>query len=99
MTLSVRCFLALLLILLASAVPGESQAAKRKQSITQDILTTPMKVVIVRSSDKACEPYCPEWIMAEGMITSQTPAVFINVYLKAKARAGVPEYDAAVVRG
>ena len=34
----------------------------------------PMRIVRVTSSDKACEPDCPEWISAEGMITPGTAA-------------------------
>src|SRR5262249_31946505 len=32
-----------------------------------------MRFVVVRSSDPACEPTCPEWISAEGTITRTTP--------------------------
>ena len=36
----------------------------------------PMRFLRVMSSDPACEPDCPEWISAEGMITTGTAAVF-----------------------
>jgi hypothetical protein len=39
----------------------------------------PMKVVIVRSSEPGCEPACPEWIAAQGMIDQTTPAHFRKV--------------------
>jgi hypothetical protein len=39
----------------------------------------PMTVVIVRSASDYCEPVCPEWIAAEGEITTATPALFRKV--------------------
>ncbi|MBV8105688.1 MAG: hypothetical protein JO223_13880 [Hyphomicrobiales bacterium] len=36
----------------------------------------PMRIVRVMSSDPACEPNCPEWISAEGMILPGTAAAF-----------------------
>ncbi|MBI2718701.1 MAG: hypothetical protein HY245_09505 [Rhizobiales bacterium] len=36
----------------------------------------PMSVVIVRSALPGCEPDCPQWISAEGMLTPATPALF-----------------------
>ena len=32
-----------------------------------------MRFVVVRGSDRLCDPDCPEWISAEGAITPQTP--------------------------
>jgi hypothetical protein len=40
----------------------------------------PMTVVIVRSSDKDCEPKCAEWIMAEGKITEETPPLIVKAF-------------------
>ncbi|ANN61662.1 hypothetical protein A9174_23730 [Mesorhizobium loti NZP2037] len=34
---------------------------------------TDMRFVVVRGSNPLCNPDCPEWISAEGVITSQTP--------------------------
>ena len=39
----------------------------------------PMTVVVVRQNGSVCEPLCPEWIAAEGEITSATPAQFRKV--------------------
>lgn len=32
-----------------------------------------MSFVVVRGSNSSCNPDCPEWISAQGVITSQTP--------------------------
>lgn len=61
----------------------EAWAAKKKNSPPpppKAIYEAPMTVVIVRSSDTACEPLCPEWISAEGEITDATPGLFRNVF-------------------
>jgi hypothetical protein len=42
----------------------------------------PMRVVIVRNSDPACEPLCPQWIDAEGEIETTTPSLFLAVFRK-----------------
>ncbi|WDZ79779.1 hypothetical protein PWG15_30585 (plasmid) [Ensifer adhaerens] len=34
-----------------------------------------MRFVVVRSNQSACEPTCPEWISAEGVIGAKTPAL------------------------
>ncbi|CAM5603602.1 hypothetical protein MAUB1S_10222 [Mycolicibacterium aubagnense] len=39
----------------------------------------PMRFMVVRSAPKACEPTCPEWISAEGMITGASPKLFKQV--------------------
>lgn len=36
----------------------------------------PMRIVHVTSSDPACEPNCPEWISAEGIITPGSASAF-----------------------
>jgi hypothetical protein len=41
----------------------------------------PMRIVRVISSDPACEPNCPEWISAEGMILSGTAGAFRKAIL------------------
>jgi hypothetical protein len=66
----------------------------------------PMTVSIVRSDEKACEPLCPEWIMAEGEITAATPALFAKV-LAATGQLRLPvvirspggDMDAAIAIG
>lgn len=47
----------------------------------EDIRTTsrtdgPMGFVVVRSGESGCEPNCPEWISAEGVIDSKAPERF-----------------------
>ena len=39
----------------------------------------PMRIMRVTSSDKACEPNCPEWISAEGVITPGSAPVFARL--------------------
>ena len=75
-----RAMLAVLL-LIALAFAGMAEASRRKDPLEQ-----PMKVVLVRSSDAACEPTCPEWIMAEGAINAHTAEDFVKIYLKAQGR-------------
>ncbi len=41
----------------------------------------PMRIVRVMSSDPACEPSCPEWISAEGMILPGTAGAFRKAIL------------------
>jgi len=49
----------------------------------------PMTVAIVRSDAPGCEPLCPEWIAAEGEITTATPALFRKA-LKAAGKKKLP---------
>jgi hypothetical protein len=62
---------------------GSADAAKKKKQETP-AYDLPMRVVIVRSAMGGCEPSCPQWISAEGQITSKTPAVFKKTLAKAK---------------
>ncbi len=39
-----------------------------------------MRIVIVRSLDATCGINCPEWISAEGAITSEVPAAFQKIF-------------------
>jgi Predicted periplasmic protein len=39
----------------------------------------PMVFAVVRGRSEACEPTCPEWISAEGMITDDSPAALREV--------------------
>lgn len=42
--------------------------------------TGPMRFVVVRNAGFACEPKCPEWISASGIITLDTPAKLRKVF-------------------
>ena len=61
-------------LLLAAGAAHAAEKAKRKAVPgPKPSFDLSMQVVIVRSSAKGCEPMCTEWIMAEGMITAETP--------------------------
>lgn len=86
LTCLIVCSLALCMAL-AGAGLADAAAKKKKTkkppaapAITKPIYEAPMRVVIVRSSSPACEPLCPEWIAAEGEITSGTPGAFSKVF-------------------
>ncbi|WP_269929836.1 hypothetical protein [Aminobacter sp. HY435] len=55
------------------SLPVASEAAKSKPPENDG---PPMRFVVVRSASPGCEPFCPEWISAEGAITLATPAAF-----------------------
>lgn len=56
-----------------SGVVAKPQMADRRGTAVP--ATQPMVVVRMRAKDR-CEPRCPEWIMAEGTITPDTPGRF-----------------------
>jgi hypothetical protein len=64
-------------------LPPKSPAAPQPP---QDPFQLPMRVVIARTGGKSCEPQCPEWISAQGLITPATPALFREVIRRAKGR-------------
>jgi hypothetical protein len=41
--------------------------------------TSPMRLVVVRGSSPLCDPNCPEWISAEGVITGRTPKLLAEL--------------------
>jgi hypothetical protein len=68
-------------LLLADGAAFAAQPKKAKAAAApQPIYEAPMRVVVVRNSFPTCEPDCPQWISAEGEITSGTPAVFRRVF-------------------
>jgi hypothetical protein len=76
-----RCFkpvlLSTLLLLAAFTFPSAIAAPANNPSR----LDVPqMQVVVVRSTRPGCEPLCPEWISAEGTITSASPAKFTKIF-------------------
>lgn len=48
-----------------------------------------MRFVVVRSNQSGCEPTCPEWISAEGVIGAKTPAL-LKATLKVLAGRKLP---------
>ncbi len=58
----------------AAAAPVDGKAALQRVGIPPD--AKPMTVVIVRNSSQNCEPLCPQWIAARGVITPDTPKLF-----------------------
>lgn len=57
-----------------------ANAAKAPTAAPKPIYAVPMRVVIVRNSSATCEPTCPQWIDAEGEITTATPQAFRRVF-------------------
>ena len=59
--------------------PAEQTGIKRtettpaKTSSAAAMPAGPMRFAVVRSSGPLCDPDCPEWISAEGIVTSETP--------------------------
>lgn len=80
----IRTFLpaVLLAFMLPAAASADSTPAWARN------FEKPMKIAIVRSSEAGCEPYCPEWIMAEGAIVAGTAAEFIAAYARGQERSG-----------
>ena len=77
-------WLALVLAALASPVTSRAVASDSGAVATPGVAdqgvaaipaTRPMVVVRIRAKDR-CGPRCPEWIMAEGTITPETPGRF-----------------------
>lgn len=60
---------------LALAAGGKKPAASNPDN-------APMRLVLVRSSERGCEPVCPEWIFARGRITASTPGEFRKIFRK-----------------
>lgn len=86
MTISPARLNALLCIVLAVLLAAPVTAGAATAPKPQESWDQPMKIVIVRSSETGCEPSCPEWVMAEGRIDKETPALLASVYAKAAER-------------
>ncbi len=72
-----------ILSILVLALPEAFAAQSKKPKVAAaplPIYEAPMRVVVVRNSFPTCEPDCPQWISAEGEITSATPAAFRRVF-------------------
>ncbi len=83
----ILCLMSVLLLASGSAL-GAEKAKRKVVPGPKPSFDLPMQVVIVRSSEKGCEPTCPEWIMAEGMITAETPKAFQQTLVQARLRTG-----------
>lgn len=77
--LSFLPLLAFLLLILPAAAATSQAAEQQKQAVQP-----PMRFVIVRSL--LCQENCPEWISAEGRITSDTPARLKKILKAASGR-------------
>lgn len=59
---------------------GAGEAATKKKpkpaETEKSIYDQPLRVVVVRNIIGNCEPLCPQWISAEGQITSKSPGAF-----------------------
>jgi hypothetical protein len=77
---------------LSTLAAGDGFAARKKAATpapAKPIYEAPMTVVIVRGWSQTCEPLCPEWIAAEGEVTSATPAAFARIF-KAMGKKKLP---------
>lgn len=59
--------------------PPQAQAAPSTVSQSPPAIGSPMTFSIVRSNSPNCEPLCPEWIYAEGMIVPETVPLFKKI--------------------
>jgi hypothetical protein len=66
--------------------PPQTQAVPSGISQPVQIPGTPMTFSIVRSNSQYCEPLCPEWIYAEGLIVPDTVLLFKKVLKDAGGR-------------
>ena len=81
-----RCLILFWVVFMAVASVAIAAEQKREP---------PMTVVIVRDSATDCEPLCPQWISAEGEITSASPALF----RKAIAQSGTSKFPVLIQSG
>lgn len=61
-------------------LPAAVQPAAPAPAVTAAAANAPMQVVLVRSGPPGCEPYCTEWIAAQGQIDTDTPGQFKKVF-------------------
>jgi hypothetical protein len=84
MTVILRILLCLLLMAGLAAEPAF--AAKKKKAKAPPRPDDSMIVVFARTALTGCEPNCPEWIAAEGRITSATPQRFRKAFKQLKGK-------------
>lgn len=63
-------------ILLAGAAEAATKTKPKGPEPDESVYDQPLRVVVVRNIIGNCDPLCPQWISAEGQITSKSPAVF-----------------------
>ncbi len=61
-------------------LPAAVQPAAPAPAVTASAANAPMQVFLVRSGPPGCEPYCTEWIAAQGQIDKDTPGQFKKVF-------------------
>ena len=66
-------------------VPAQVPPPKKSQP-GNSASGSPMTFSAVRSDNLSCEPLCPEWIYAEGVITPATPEIFESFLVKTKSK-------------
>ena len=71
---------------MAALTPPPTQVALSGVSQAQTAIGTPMTFSIVRSNSQGCEPMCPEWIYAEGMIVPDTVPLFKKALKETEGR-------------
>jgi hypothetical protein len=84
-----RCIAAAIVAMACIAAPGDGAAAKKRKTAKPARTANEMTFTIMRASDAACEPECPQWIAASGDITPRTPAR-LRAVLKAAGKAKLP---------
>ncbi|WP_162913931.1 hypothetical protein [Taklimakanibacter lacteus] len=70
-----RALVLLICVMTAITSPGLAEAAGKSKRQPDMSAGPAMRFVIVRSHVNGCEPNCPQWISAEGVITAQTPSL------------------------
>jgi hypothetical protein len=80
----VKRLLFLLFCMFVALAQPQAQARAAKPDPQPGV--APMRVTIVRSDEPGCEPYCAEWISAEGKINAGTPGEFRRALQKMGAR-------------
>ena len=63
----------------AAADKARKDPPSPKPAVQKEIYDAPMRVVIVQN-DRGCSETCPQWIAAEGEITTATPGAFARVF-------------------
>jgi hypothetical protein len=84
-----RLFVAAIALMACFMVAGDAGAAKKQKKAKPAVPKNEMTFTIMRASEAACEPECPQWIAASGDITPRTPGR-LRTALKATGKAKLP---------